>query len=1079
MYECPCTAWSPHERESRCRSSAMDEDAMAKRLTEAAGSQTWPAPHASQPPPASQPRSRPLAASLLHPLPSSSCPAAGAPRAEQMPASTWAKGRVDDVDDGAGVLTPRSKQLQADRIAHQPAAHPTATPGAAHCATPGGGSASRCGTPGGAYASLVALGAASADGLNEAQRRASTFEPRLPLVIFAPAGAGKTLTLVHRVLFLSGGGGLMPSQVLCLTFTRKAATEVRQRLQAMAAIDVEVATFHGWCLRLLRNFAHVLGRPTDFRLASPSQQLGLLREAIAAWQAQQNGGGEDGSTPMPRATPAASGLMPSGLTARRAHDATTALCRRLQRAMRDAKLLGASASAQTNALLMSDVGAFVTAHYDASLRRCGLVDLGDLQSIAVELLQRPQVREQVHERYKHLLIDEFQDTNLQQLQIIKLICQPASASAHPAEAPPAGAAASGKAERRETLEGSRVQSRTTALQPAPPQPISQQPPPLTPRAIGITVVGDDDQSIYSFRGAQPGMFFAFGRHMQGCGTVTLSQNYRSSGSIVQGATAVIQRNPQRIDKQVWTARDKGDPIEVCECRNIACEHDLVVSKLREIQNANGSLADVAVLYRTHAVGRGVYHALKENRIPCTTSSADTFARPDVQPLIAALRLITNTEDDASFRAVATSTSPTIDGALLNKVVVEAVRVGGSLHAAAKSLHAGSRMLAMDSSLATGGSIGPAQLDSAACKALHALLHKIDELRRAARTLPPSQLLANVMRSGLLTSLNPDRPPHGAKLLADELTAGMGSGEAAASSQRLSLNVGTPCSTPGAPSGRMPPPPGATDRLTALRAFLEHSAMSEHEDAGAGNGGRPVGVTLSTIHGAKGREWATVLIVRVNEETLPLSMPTDDEEGCSPEQLAEERRLLYVAMTRAKRKLVISYVATGADKVPLSASRFLKALPSEVINATNHYELSNARVGGDGGGAAFAQRASQGGGGGPAPVTPMAVPPEDKPTGALAHKLKKWQREESARKEKKAAASAKKAAKQLAAEREAASGSESQPSRGKQPKKHAVSDAPRHPPPKRTKPADSGEESSVRARRRAFIVDDDSDEDLFS
>ena len=471
-------------------------------------------------------------------------------------------------------------------------------------------------------------------------------------------------------------------------------------------------------------------------------------------------------------------------------------------------------------------------------------------------------------------------------EIIKLICQPASASAHAAEAPPAGAAASGKAERRETLEGSRVQSRTTALQPAPPQPISQQPPPLTPRAIGITVVGDDDQSIYSFRGAQPGMFFAFGRHMQGCGTVTLSQNYRSSGSIVQGATAVIQRNPQRIDKQVWTARDKGDPIEVCECRNIACEHDLVVSKLREIQNANGSLADVAVLYRTHAVGRGVYHALKENRIPCTTSSADTFARPDVQPLIAALRLITNTEDDASFRAVATSTSPTIDGALLNKVVVEAVRVGGSLHAAAKSLHAGSRMLAMDSSLATGGSIGPAQLDSAACKALHALLHKIDELRRAARTLPPSQLLANVMRSGLLTSLNPDRPPHGAKLLADELTAGMGSGEAAASSQRLSLNVGTPCSTPGAPSGRMPPPPGATDRLTALRAFLEHSAMSEHEDAGAGNGGRPVGVTLSTIHGAKGREWATVLIVRVNEETLPLSMPTDDEEGENLHELVE-------------------------------------------------------------------------------------------------------------------------------------------------------------------------------------------------
>ena len=226
------------------------------------------------------------------------------------------------------------------------------------------------------------------------------------------------------------------------------------------------------------------------------------------------------------------------------------------------------------------------------------------------------------------------------------------------------------------------------------------------------------------------------------------------------------------------------------------------------------------------------------------------------------------------------------------------------------------------------------------QAVHALLSKLDDLRHAARTSPPAQLLGAIMRSGLLTSLNPEKPPHGAKLLAEELTAGLGAdGAPRGARQYADDGVGsTPqmttggMSTPGSqfprtpaprfassqrappPSSAMLPPAGVPDRLGALKAFLEHSAISELEGAGAGGGGRPVGVTLSTIHGAKGREWTTVLLVRVNEETLPLTMPTDDEEGCTPEQLAEERRLLYVAMTRAKQRLMLSYVALGPDKV---------------------------------------------------------------------------------------------------------------------------------------------------------------------
>ena len=438
----------------------MNEEALSRKLEAASASRNSAAQYPSYPPPPAQNFLRPPPPL---PRPNGKQPLQARPQFK-IPS-------VDPEDDGAGAISPAARRQEASRIAAlgPPVAPPP--PLAPPPTTPAPASSS----------SLIAIGAASAAGLNDAQRRAATYSTDIALVIFAPAGAGKTLTLVHRVLHLIGAGGMQQSQVLSLTFTRKAAVEVRQRLQAMAAMDVEVATFHGWCLRLLRTFAHVIGRPADFRLASPSQQLGLLREAVAAWQSQQGspstpavigGGGRAGAPP---ATPAASGMtfVGSNSNAKRQHDATTALCKRLQRAMRDAKLLGASASAQTNALLMSDVGAFVTQHYDASLRRCGLVDLGDLQSIAVELLTKPEVRCVVQRRYKHALIDEYQDTNLQQLQIIKLLCEPPTPEG--AQQQPNAAAAApaegDKPDRRGTHEGSRSQSRLGVLQqPSPSGP---------------------------------------------------------------------------------------------------------------------------------------------------------------------------------------------------------------------------------------------------------------------------------------------------------------------------------------------------------------------------------------------------------------------------------------------------------------------------------------------------------------------------------------------------------------------------------------------------------------------------------
>ena len=338
--------------------------------------------------------------------------------------------------------------------------------------------------------------------------------------------------------------------------------------------EVEVSTFHGWCLRLLRTFAHLKGRKSDFRLASGAQQLSYLKEAVHAWQADQGEGDSQrpAGTPAHRlggaaATPRGSTLiMPSGLTARRATDAVTATAKRLLRSVKDYKLLKDPRMSQ-DALLTSEFGQFVLGHYAEALRRGGLVDLADLQAFGIELLAHPDVVNCLTRRYRHVLVDEYQDTNSQQLEIIKLLCgmgsnptatpnalaaPPAMA---PAVAPPAAAPAAAPAvaapaatdsswsvvipttwhpeqlakggNRRETLDGSRMRAPMAALQgaeqqhqlqqqqpqPQPPQPQQPQPPPQqqlqpppaasapsTRRQLGVTVVGDDDQSIYSFRG---------------------------------------------------------------------------------------------------------------------------------------------------------------------------------------------------------------------------------------------------------------------------------------------------------------------------------------------------------------------------------------------------------------------------------------------------------------------------------------------------------------------------------------------------------------------------------------------------
>ena len=355
--------------------------------------------------------------------------------------------------------------------------------------------------------------------------------------------------------------------------------------------------------------------------------------------------------------------------------------------------------------------------------------------------------------------------------------------------------------------------------------------------MGVTAVGDDDQSIYSFRGAQPGVFGVFQRHVNGARAITLSQNYRSTRNIVQAATAVIKHNPGRVDKQVFTAAAPGRKVELCECRNAHLEADWVVSRVLALQQQGTPLSSIAVLYRTHAVGREIYKALKDHHIARAASSADVFARPDIAPLVSVLRLIANPHDDAAFRLVATGTAPAFDGALLDVLSTEALRTKTSLYQAARQLHAASSgffgvppSAAAPSPLvgapspyrpppspynpapspvgahggatpygATGSARAAAALDDASRRALHTLLHKLDELTTTARRETPSGLLQAIIRSGVQVALNPQAPPHGAKLLADELETALR--HAPALPESLHLPPATPAGvTPGGTTG---------------------------------------------------------------------------------------------------------------------------------------------------------------------------------------------------------------------------------------------------------------------------------------
>ena len=403
-----------------------------------------------------------------------------------------------------------------------------------------------------------------AERLNPAQRRAVT-HPGGPLLVFAGAGSGKTRVITHRIAFLVREAGVQPWRILAVTFTNKAAGEMRERLEGLlgrAARHVRLGTFHAVCARLLREHAEAVGVPADFTIYDEQDQLTVIKRVL----------GELNLDPRhhpPRALRGAIGRHKQAMATPETLEATFPEEQVLQR---------------------------VWAGYEEKLRQAGALDFGDLVSrLARAMAEDEALRAAVAARFEHVLVDEFQDTDRAQMKWLLMLCA-----------------------------GHR----------------------------NLTVVGDDDQSIYRWRGADRRNILDFRRHFPDAEVVKLEQNYRSTKRILRAAHAVVSRAADREPKRLWTENEEGPPLLVVGAGDELHEARLLVEAIGEMGRDGYGLSDMVVFYRMHAMSRVLEEALRRAGIGYRVVGGVRFYdRAEVKDLLAYLRLLVRPEDDVSLLRV--------------------------------------------------------------------------------------------------------------------------------------------------------------------------------------------------------------------------------------------------------------------------------------------------------------------------------------------------------------------------------------------------------------------------------------------
>jgi DNA helicase II / ATP-dependent DNA helicase PcrA len=639
------------------------------------------------------------------------------------------------------------------------------------------------------------------DPLNDVQREAVT-APAGPVLVLAGAGSGKTRVLTHRVAWLVEVEHVSPQSILAVTFTNKAAGEMRARIEHLLnlpAAPLWIGTFHGIAHRLLRLHWRDAGLPQGFQIMDADDQQRLIKKILKAMNLEES-----------RWAPKEvmwfiNQQKDAGVRPNQMKDEGDPNRRQMIRLYQE---------------------------YEAACERGGMIDFAELLLRTFELFRdNAAVLDHYRRRFRHVLVDEFQDTNAIQYQWLRL---------------------------------------------------------LVGTAGNPFFVGDDDQSIYGWRGAKVENLFQFKRDYPALTTFRLEQNYRSTGNILAAANKLIENNAGRLGKNLWTQGAQGEPIRLYSAYNERDEADFVVNRIREWINKGGRRSACAILYRSNAQSRVFEEAMISARLPYRVyGGLRFFERAEIKDALAYLRLIQNRGDDASFERVVNLPTRGI-----GLKTVDIVRDYARANAC---------------TMWTAAAASIKELGPKAGAALHAFMVMIERLAHETGALPLHEQVDHVIaHSGLIAHYQKEK------------TGNRGGSEARIENleELVSAARGFDADSVVMEDGTELPP---------LSAFLAHAVLESGEgQAGEGEDS----VQMMTLHTAKGLEFPVVFLCGLEDGLFPHQRSISDPNG-----MEEERRLCYVGITRAMQQLYLSYAETrrmhGMDNHG-SPSRFIREIPSELL-----------------------------------------------------------------------------------------------------------------------------------------------------
>ncbi len=643
--------------------------------------------------------------------------------------------------------------------------------------------------------------------LNDEQRLAAETTEG-PVLIFAGAGSGKTRALTYRIAHMIGNKGVKPSEILAVTFTNKAANEMKERIEDLVgsgARDVWAGTFHSMCARILRVEGEAIGVPPAYSIFDDGDQQAIMKEILAR-------------------------IEPVAAEDEKAADWNT---RDVLDAVSAAKneLIGPDEYRRTRRGGFEKLVAKAYDRYQRALERNQALDFDDLIMKAVQLLETQEdVRTKYQQRFRFVLVDEYQDINFAQFRFVQLLSEGHG---------------------------------------------------------NLCVVGDDDQSIYGWRGANVGIILDFHKHYPDATVVKLEQNYRSTGKIIECAFAVIQNNKSRADKKLWTANPPGDNIIVYEALNGEEEAEWVAQTIAtQVRAKAARFGEYAILYRTNAMSRAFEQALATMQIPYDiVGGLSFFERAEIKDAIAYLRCLFNPADDLSLRRIINKPTRGIGDTTVKAITIMSERDG-------KPLLESCRVFAAD--------------EDQRKRARESVEYFYDMMIAMRGRVPyaplPDLVRAVVEDTGMIQAYRDT-----------------GKAEDAMRVENLQEFVST-----AAAYVRKNPD-------AKLGDFLEHIALiSDLDEADEITGA----VSLMTLHSAKGLEFPIVFLVGLEDGIFPHERSMGDES-----EIEEERRLAYVGITRAEKLLYISHAfqrTIYGEVRRQTPSRFLKHLPKELLDRRQNF-----------------------------------------------------------------------------------------------------------------------------------------------